>query len=95
MIMEIMIVLFKQIFLMFIYMMIGYVLYKKKLVTKQGSKELGSLLLYIILPMAIIKPYLIDFSREKLEALEITDWIDNTDLSVALEQIRSLLKKGR
>ena len=36
-----------------------------------------------------------DFSGEKLRALEITDWIDNTDLSVALEQIRSLLKKGR
>jgi guanylate kinase len=36
-----------------------------------------------------------DFSGEKLKALEITDWIDNTDLSVALEQIRSLLKKGR
>ena len=36
-----------------------------------------------------------DFAEEKLEALEITDWIDNTDLSVALEQIRSLLKKGR
>ena len=69
MIMEIMIVLFKQIFLMFIYMMIGYVLYKKKLVTKQGSKELGTLLLYIILPMAIIKPYLIDFSMEKLIGL--------------------------
>ena len=29
-----------------------------------------------------------DFSGEKLRALEITDWIDNTDLSVALEQIR-------
>ncbi len=25
-----------------------------------------------------------DFSGEKLKALEITDWIDNTDLSVAL-----------
>ena len=36
-----------------------------------------------------------DFSGEKLRALEITDGIDNTDLSVALEQIRSLLKKGR
>ena len=64
-----MVVLFKQIFLMFIYMMIGFALYKKKLVTKQGSKELGTLLLYVILPLAIIKPYLIDFDRTKLIGL--------------------------
>ncbi len=67
--MEIMLTLFKQIILMFIYMMIGFALYKKKLVTKQGSKELGTLLLYIILPMAIIKPYMIDFSMEMLRGL--------------------------
>ena len=67
--MEIMTILFKQIFLMFIYMMIGFILFKKKMITKQGSKELATLLLYVILPLAIIKPYLIDFNYEKLIGL--------------------------
>ena len=64
--MEIMQILFKQIFLMFIYMMIGFTLYKKKMITKQGSKELATLLLYVILPMAIIKPFMIEFDYDKL-----------------------------
>lgn len=67
--MEIMTILFKQIFLMFIYMMIGFILFKKKMITKQGSKEIATLLLYVILPLAIIKPYLIDFDHEKLIGL--------------------------
>ena len=67
--MEIMQILFKQIFLMFIYMMIGFTLYKKKMITKQGSKELATLLLYVILPMAIIKPFMIEFDYEKLAGL--------------------------
>ena len=67
--MEIVQILFKQIFLMFIYMMIGFTLYKKKMITKQGSKELATLLLYVILPMAIIKPFMIEFDYEKLAGL--------------------------
>ena len=54
---------------MFIYMMIGFTLYKKKMITKQGSKELATLLLYVILPMAIIKPFMIEFDYEKLAGL--------------------------
>lgn len=68
-VMEIMQILFKQIFLMFIYMMIGFTLYKKKMITKQGSKELATLLLYVILPMAIIKPFMIEFDYDKLVGL--------------------------
>ena len=35
--MELSMIILKQIVLMFIYMMIGFLLYKKKFVTKQGS----------------------------------------------------------
>lgn len=49
-----------------IYMLIGYLLYRGKLLTKQGSGEIGKLLLYIIIPMAIIKSYMKDFSSEML-----------------------------
>ena len=70
--MELSLTILRQIFLMFIYMMIGFLLYKKKLITKQGSKELGTLLLYVILPVVIMKAYLADFSVELLRGLMLS-----------------------
>ena len=45
-------IILKQIILMFIYMTIGFLLYKKKFVTKQGSQELGMILLSMFLSRA-------------------------------------------
>ncbi len=67
--MELSLIILKQIVLMFIYMMIGFLLYKKKFVTKQGSRELGLILLYVILPVVIVKAYLVTFSMELLKGL--------------------------
>ncbi len=65
-------IILKQIILMFIYMTIGFLLYKKKFVTKQGSQELGMILLYVILPTVIVKAYLVTFSFELLRGLAIS-----------------------
>lgn len=70
--MELSMIILKQIVLMFIYMMIGFLLYKKKFVTKQGSKELGLILLYVILPVVIVKAYLVTFSEELLRGLALS-----------------------
>ena len=65
-------IILKQIILMFIYMTIGFLLYKKKFVTKQGSQELGMILLYVILPTVIVKAYLVTFSFELLRGLAMS-----------------------
>ena len=70
--MDLSLIILKQIGLMFIYMMIGYMLYKKELITKQGSKELGTLLLYVILPVVIVKAYLVNCTVELLRGLVIS-----------------------
>jgi hypothetical protein len=62
--MEIVYLLFRQNAVMFLYMLVGFLLYKNKMLTKTGSGELGKLLLYAVIPMAIIKSYMKDFSRE-------------------------------
>lgn len=59
-------VLLKQICCMFIYMLVGIYLYKKKYITKQGSKELGAVLLRIVIPCVIIKSYMTEYSSDKL-----------------------------
>lgn len=70
--MELSLIILTQIILMFIYMMIGFLLYKKKFVTEQGSKELGKILLYVILPVVIVKAYLVTFSVELLKGLVLS-----------------------
>lgn len=70
--MDIIILLIKQNIVMFCYMIIGYFLFKKKLITNLGSNEIGKLLLYVVMPTAIIKSYSIDFSIEMLIGLCIS-----------------------
>lgn len=62
-------VLLRQILIMFLLMGVGFLLYKNKKISMQGNKELGTLLLYVILPASIIKSYLTDFTKERLIGL--------------------------
>ncbi len=62
--MDIVTLLFRQNLIMFLYLFIGYILYKKKVITASGSGEIGKLLLHVIMPAAIIKSYIKEFSPE-------------------------------
>lgn len=70
--MEIVTLLFQQNIIMMLYLLIGYVLYKRRLITKQGSGELGRLLLYVVMPVAILKSYIREFEQELLVSLMIS-----------------------
>ena len=64
--------LIKQNIIMFLYLMIGYFLSKKKILTENGSGEVGKVLLYVIMPMAILRSYIREFSVEMLEGFLIS-----------------------
>ena len=49
---------------MFIYMFIGFLLFKKELITREGSKSLANLLLYGVLPCVIVKSFLVQRTAE-------------------------------
>lgn len=70
--MELAWILLRQNITMVIYMVIGYFLYSKKLITKNGSGELGKLVLYIVMPAVIIKAYMMDFSLQALRRLGLS-----------------------
>jgi len=53
---------------MFLYMGIGWLLFKKKLITVEGSKSLANLLLYCILPCVILRSFTIGRTPEKITA---------------------------
>ena len=58
-----------QILLMFLYLIIGYVLYRTGLITQEGSKALAHLLLYCVLPCVVLKSFCIEYSDK--EAVEL------------------------
>lgn len=70
--MDIVILLLKQNLIMAIYLIIGYFLFRKKLVSIQGCGDIGRMLLYIVMPVAIFRSYLKEFSAEALEGLLIS-----------------------
>lgn len=59
-------IILQQVIIMSILMGIGYFLFKKEFITKVGSKELGSMLVYVVIPTVIIRSFLVEFSTEKL-----------------------------
>ncbi len=61
--------LLNQIIIMFILMGIGYILYKVGFISDQGSKDIGKILLYLVIPIVIINNFMIEFSAENVEAL--------------------------
>lgn len=62
-------VILERLALMLVFMIPGYALYKRGIITDTGAKDIGKLLIYIILPSAIINSYNIGFSIEKAVGL--------------------------
>lgn len=67
--MELALILFKQVLIMLIYLCVGVVCYKLKLVTKDGNKSLSNLVLYVANPLLILISYQQDFSVKLLKGL--------------------------
>ena len=69
---------------MFLLMFIGTYLFKAKLVTIEGSKQLGNLLLKIVVPILIFKSFIIEYSYDKLVILFLTFIISAIVLSISI-----------
>ena len=70
--MDLFTILLKQLMIMSIFICIGYILFKKKMITVNGSKELSNLLLYIVLPAVIINSYNVKSTPERVEGIVIS-----------------------
>ncbi|HJC74085.1 MAG TPA: AEC family transporter [Candidatus Mediterraneibacter faecavium] len=70
--MDFIILLLKQNILMFLYLLIGYFLFRKKLIGISGSADIGRMLLHIVMPAAIIKAYMTSYTPERLIGLVLS-----------------------
>ncbi|WP_455580987.1 AEC family transporter [Dysosmobacter sp.] len=65
-------ILLRQIAIMALLIAVGLYLCRKGFLTAQGSRDLGAILLRIIIPCVIVKSYIIQYSRERLLELALS-----------------------
>ena len=62
-------ILLKQVILMYTMIAIGYYAYKKQIITDQGSKDIGKLLLNIAIPIVVISNFNVEKTSDKVNDL--------------------------
>lgn len=82
-------IILRQLITMMIFIGIGYILCKKNLITESGIKSFVNLLLYIILPCAIINSFWRDSSPEQTRQMLLA-----FALSIGLMAIRENIDLG-
>ena len=70
--METILIILKQIIIMFILALMGYIMYKKEKITLEGSKTIGNILIYLSLPCVIINSFLVERTNERLTGLLVS-----------------------
>lgn len=88
------ITIFRQITIMFIYMGIGYFLFKKELITKDGSKSMANLLLYCVLPCVIVQSFLLERTSESTERLLVGIGLSVILLAISILVSAALFRKN-
>ena len=83
---------FRQLCIMLLYMLVGYTLYKKKILTEAGSKELAAMLVKIIIPAVIINSFCSEYTPERAQKIALSACPTASDGVAAqgLESVRSL-----
>ena len=91
--MEFMSVLIQQVVIMFLLMLIGVLLFRFKKLSVQGSKELGHVLVYVIMPGVVINAYMTEFSVERLKGLLMAFVFSALALILAMAISAAVFKK--
>ena len=63
---------FRQLCMMLLYMLAGYTLHKKKILTEAGSKELAAMLVKLIIPAVIVNSFCSEYTPEKAKKLVLS-----------------------
>lgn len=70
--MDVAALLVQQNIVMLIYMAIGFFLFKAKIVDNTGCAQLGKMVLYIVMPSAIVNSYIKEFTEEALVGFAVS-----------------------
>lgn len=65
-------IILKQVVIMFLLSFVGFLLYKTKKISNEGSKNIGNILIFLSLPCVIINGFLVEYSKERLIGLGLS-----------------------
>ena len=82
--MELFFILLRQLITMAVYMVIGYVLFRTKKVTKTTNAALNSILLYVTLPATLINSFLTERTPEKLRGFLLSFLLCAVAMAISL-----------
>ena len=88
--MDMAIIVFRQTVVMFLYMLAGFLLFKAKKLTIQGSRDMGTLLLWLVIPTVLINSFCVEFSMQKLQQLLVSSMLGALALLLAVIVARLL-----
>lgn len=83
-----------QTFVMCLYMLVGFTLFKTGKITTAGSKDLATLLLWLVIPSVLINSFCVEFTAEKLNNFLLSSLIGALALLVAIIVARILFPKA-
>ena len=88
-------VLIKQIIIMAFLMTLGLGLIKKGILSQEGCKDLGAMLLNVVIPCVILNSYMIEFSVDKLRELGVSALLSLLSLILAMAVAFDAVQKKR
>ena len=92
--MEMALIVFRQTLVMFLYMLAGFALFRSGKLTARGSKEIASLLLWLIIPAVLINSFCVEFSDRKLLEFAQSTLLGALSLLIAIVLSRLIFRKA-
>lgn len=92
--MEMALIVFRQTLVMFLYMLAGFGLFKAGKLTVQGSRDLATLLVWLVLPIVIANSFCVERSMERLAHLLYSSLLGALALLLAMAAARVLYPKA-
>lgn len=92
--MELALIVSRQTVVMFLYMLVGFSLFKTGKITAQGSRELATLLLWLVIPTVLVNSFCVAFFTEKLCQLIISSLVGALALLLAIAVARVFFPKA-
>lgn len=92
--MEVPMIVLRQTISMAIYMAIGFVLFKTGKITGEGSKNMATLLLWIVIPAVVMNSLCVEFTAQKLRQLGLCVLLSGGALVLSMAVSRLLFKNA-
>lgn len=91
--MDLAMIVFRQTLVMFAYMLAGYLLFKTKKITVEGSRDIATILIWLVIPTVLINSFCVDFSVERLRELLLSSLLGALAMLSSIVVARLLFRK--